>query len=66
MPLRDDLKRVMLIGSGPIVIDALSQSDYAGTQACRALKALGLTVILVNPNPATIMTDRRRGRRNLH
>ena len=57
MPLRDDLKRVMLIGSGPIVIGQAAEFDYAGTQACRALKALGLTVILVNPNPATIMTD---------
>ena len=52
-----DLKRVMLIGSGPIVIGQAAEFDYAGTQACRALKALGLKVILVNPNPATIMTD---------
>jgi carbamoyl-phosphate synthase large subunit len=57
MPLATDLKRVMLIGSGPIVIGQAAEFDYAGTQACRALKALGLTVILVNPNPATIMTD---------
>ncbi len=58
MPLFENLKRVMLIGSGPIVIGQAAEFDYAGTQACRALKALGLTVILVNPNPATIMTDR--------
>ena len=57
MPLASDLKRVMLIGSGPIVIGQAAEFDYAGTQACRALKALGLEVILVNPNPATIMTD---------
>lgn len=57
MPLMPSLKRVMIIGSGPIVIGQAAEFDYAGTQACRALKALGLEVILVNPNPATIMTD---------
>ncbi|MEG1604839.1 MAG: carbamoyl-phosphate synthase large subunit [Clostridia bacterium] len=57
MPLCKDLKRVMLIGSGPIVIGQAAEFDYAGTQACRTLKSLGLEVILVNPNPATIMTD---------
>ncbi len=57
MPLASDLKRVMLIGSGPIVIGQAAEFDYAGTQACRSLKALGLEVILINPNPATIMTD---------
>ncbi|MDO4547513.1 MAG: carbamoyl-phosphate synthase large subunit [Clostridia bacterium] len=57
MPLYDGLKRVMIIGSGPIVIGQAAEFDYAGTQACRALKALGLQVVLVNPNPATIMTD---------
>jgi len=57
MPLNKDLKRVMIIGSGPIVIGQAAEFDYAGTQACRALKDLGLEVILVNPNPATIMTD---------
>ncbi len=51
------IKRVMIIGSGPIVIGQAAEFDYAGTQACRALKAAGLEVILVNPNPATIMTD---------
>ncbi|MBQ3141032.1 MAG: carbamoyl-phosphate synthase large subunit, partial [Clostridia bacterium] len=58
MPLMSDLKRVMMIGSGPIVIGQAAEFDYAGTQACRALKSLGLEVILVNPNPATIMTDK--------
>ncbi len=57
MPLNKNLKRVMIIGSGPIVIGQAAEFDYAGTQACRALKDLGLYVILVNPNPATIMTD---------
>lgn len=57
MPLKKDLKRVMVIGSGPIVIGQAAEFDYAGTQACRALKEEGLEVILVNSNPATIMTD---------
>jgi len=57
MPLNKKLKRVMIIGSGPIVIGQAAEFDYAGTQACRALKSLGLEVILINPNPATIMTD---------
>ncbi|WP_304509725.1 carbamoyl-phosphate synthase large subunit, partial [Anaerotignum sp.] len=57
MPLNKNLKRVMIIGSGPIVIGQAAEFDYAGTQACRALKSLGLEVILINPNPATIMTD---------
>jgi carbamoyl-phosphate synthase large subunit len=57
MPIKPDLKRVMVIGSGPIVIGQAAEFDYAGTQACRALKEEGLEVILVNSNPATIMTD---------
>ena len=57
MPLRKDLKRVLIIGSGPIVIGQAAGFDYAGTQACKALKQAGLEVVLVNPNPATIMTD---------
>ncbi|MCG0276949.1 MAG: carbamoyl-phosphate synthase large subunit [Thermanaeromonas sp.] len=57
MPLRKDLKKVMVIGSGPIVIGQAAEFDYAGTQACRALKEEGLEVVLVNSNPATIMTD---------
>ncbi|SMB94532.1 carbamoyl-phosphate synthase large subunit [Thermanaeromonas toyohensis ToBE] len=57
MPLRKDLKKIMVIGSGPIVIGQAAEFDYAGTQACRALKEEGLEVVLVNSNPATIMTD---------
>ena len=57
MPLKSDIKRVMVIGSGPIVIGQAAEFDYAGTQACRALKEEGLEVILVISNPATIMTD---------
>ncbi|MCL2697200.1 MAG: carbamoyl-phosphate synthase large subunit [Oscillospiraceae bacterium] len=58
MPLRKDIKKVLVIGSGPIVIGQAAEFDYAGTQACRALKAEGLEVVLVNSNPATIMTDK--------
>ena len=58
MPLRQDIKKVMVIGSGPIVIGQAAEFDYAGTQACRALKEEGLEVVLVNSNPATIMTDK--------
>ncbi len=57
MPLNPELKKVMIIGSGPIVIGQAAEFDYAGSQACRALKSAGLEVVLVNPNPATIMTD---------
>ena len=57
MPRRDDISSVMVIGSGPIVIGQACEFDYSGTQACRVLKAEGLRVILVNSNPATIMTD---------
>ncbi|MQL52956.1 carbamoyl-phosphate synthase large subunit [Desulfofundulus thermobenzoicus] len=57
MPLRKGIKKVMVIGSGPIVIGQAAEFDYAGTQACRALKEEGLSVVLVNSNPATIMTD---------
>ncbi|HLN60061.1 MAG TPA: carbamoyl-phosphate synthase large subunit, partial [Symbiobacteriaceae bacterium] len=57
MPKRTDLKRVLVIGSGPIVIGQAAEFDYAGTQACQALKEEGLEVVLVNSNPATIMTD---------
>ena len=58
MPLRSDVKRVLVIGSGPIVIGQAAEFDYAGTQACRALREEGLEVILINSNPATIMTDK--------
>lgn len=57
MPKRDDLHTIMVIGSGPIVIGQACEFDYSGTQACRVLKAEGLRVVLVNSNPATIMTD---------
>lgn len=57
MPKKSHLKKVMVIGSGPIVIGQAAEFDYAGTQACRALKEEGITVVLVNSNPATIMTD---------
>lgn len=57
MPRRNDIKKVMVIGSGPIIIGQAAEFDYAGTQACRTLKAEGYEVVLVNSNPATIMTD---------
>ena len=57
MPRRTDLKRVLIIGSGPIVIGQACEFDYSGSQACKAMRAEGLEVILVNSNPATIMTD---------
>jgi carbamoyl-phosphate synthase large subunit len=57
MPLKKGLRKVMVIGSGPIVIGQAAEFDYAGTQACRALREEGLEVVLVNSNPATIMTD---------
>ncbi len=58
MPLRNDVKKVMVIGSGPIVIGQAAEFDYAGTQVCRTLQQEGLEVVLVNSNPATIMTDK--------
>ena len=57
MPKRTDLKKILIIGSGPIVIGQAAEFDYAGTQACLALKEEGYKVVLVNSNPATIMTD---------
>ena len=57
MPKRTDIKRVLVIGSGPIVIGQACEFDYSGTQACKALRSEGLEVVLVNSNPATIMTD---------
>jgi carbamoyl-phosphate synthase large subunit len=57
MPRRNDVKKVMIIGSGPIVIGQACEFDYSGTQACKALRKLGYQIILVNSNPATIMTD---------
>src|SRR5438045_6185880 len=57
MPKSTDLKQLLLIGSGPIVIGQACEFDYSGTQACKALREEGYTVVLVNSNPATIMTD---------
>ena len=57
MPLDKSIKSVLIIGSGPIIIGQAAEFDYAGSQACKALKEEGLRVILVNSNPATIMTD---------
>ncbi len=57
MPRRNDIKKVMIIGSGPIVIGQACEFDYSGTQACKALRGLGYEIVLVNSNPATIMTD---------
>ena len=57
MPRREDIEKILVIGSGPIVIGQACEFDYSGTQACRALRAAGLSVVLVNSNPATIMTD---------
>ena len=57
MPKRTDIKKIMVIGSGPIIIGQAAEFDYAGTQACTSLKEEGYEVILINSNPATIMTD---------
>jgi carbamoyl-phosphate synthase large subunit len=57
MPLNKNLQKVLVIGSGPIIIGQAAEFDYAGTQACRAIKEEGIAVILLNSNPATIMTD---------
>ena len=57
MPRRDDIEKILIIGSGPIVIGQAAEFDYSGTQACRALRDEGYRVVLVNSNPATIMTD---------
>ena len=57
MPKRTDINRILVIGSGPIIIAQAAEFDYAGTQACQSLKEEGYEVILVNSNPATIMTD---------
>ena len=59
MPKDSSIKKVLVIGSGPIVIGQAAEFDYAGTQACRSLKEEGVSVVLVNSNPATIMTDKR-------
>src|SRR5437763_15213295 len=57
MPRRDDIRKILLVGSGPIVIGQAAEFDYSGAQACKVLLAEGYEVVLVNSNPATIMTD---------
>jgi hypothetical protein len=57
MPKREDIKKVLIIGSGPIIIGQACEFDYSGTQACKALRSLGNKIVLVNSNPVTIMTD---------
>jgi carbamoyl-phosphate synthase large subunit len=57
MAKREDIKKVLIIGSGPIIIGQACEFDYSGTQACKALRAMGYQIVLVNSNPATIMTD---------
>ena len=57
MPQRGDLKRILILGSGPIVIGQACKFDYSGTQACKALRKAGYEIILINSNPASIMTD---------
>src|SRR5690554_1648987 len=57
MPRREDIHKILIIGSGPFVIGQAAEFDYSGTQACKALRAAGFEVVLVNSNPATIMTD---------
>ena len=58
MPKRTDIKSIMIIGAGPIIIGQACEFDYSGTQACRALREEGYKIILINSNPATIMTDK--------
>ncbi|PCH59383.1 MAG: hypothetical protein COC11_01975, partial [Candidatus Neomarinimicrobiota bacterium] len=58
MPKRTDIESILIIGAGPIIIGQACEFDYSGTQACRALRDEGYYIILVNSNPATIMTDR--------
>src|SRR3974377_1857048 len=57
MPRRSDINRILIVGSGPIVMGQACEFDYSGTQACKALRSDGYEVVLVNSNPATIMTD---------
>ena len=66
MPRRDDIKRILVIGSGPIVIGQAAEFDYSGAQACKVLLEEGYEVILVNSNPATIMTDPEFATADLH
>ena len=57
MPKRTDIKKILIVGSGPIIIGQACEFDYSGTQACKALKEEGYEIVLINSNPATIMTD---------
>ena len=57
MPKRTDIEKILIIGSGPIIIGQACEFDYSGTQACKALKEEGYKIVLINSNPATIMTD---------
>ena len=57
MPKREDIRKVLIIGSGPIMIGQACEFDYSGNKACKALRSLGYKLVLVNSNPATIMTD---------
>ena len=57
MPRRDDLRKILILGSGPIVIGQAAEFDYSGVQACKVLREEGYEIVLVNSNPATIMTD---------
>ncbi|MER3330208.1 MAG: carbamoyl phosphate synthase large subunit, partial [Candidatus Kapaibacterium sp.] len=57
MPIRNDIKRILVIGAGPIVIGQAGEFDYSGSQAVKALKKLGYYVVVINSNPATVMTD---------
>jgi hypothetical protein len=66
MPKRTDIDSILIIGAGPIVIGQACEFDYSGTQACKALKEEGYRIVLVNSNPATIMTDPGPGRRHLY
>jgi carbamoyl-phosphate synthase large subunit len=59
VPKRTDIQKILIIGSGPIIISQACEFDYSGTQACKALKEDGFEVVLINSNPATIMTDPR-------
>ena len=59
MPKKQDINKILIIGSGPIIIGQACEFDYSGTQACKALRRLGYQIVLVNSNPATIMTDKQ-------
>ena len=65
MPKRDDINKILIIGSGPIIIGQACEFDYSGTQACKALRKLGYKIVLVNSNPATILTEPTSNRSTL-